>query len=269
MQRSNFHTHTKYSDGKNTISEMVESAIGFGFHSLGFSDHSYAVPCESYCIKREKEAEYCAEIRRLGEERKGEINLYLGLELDGDSEYPDYELDYTISSIHQIHVKDGFYYVDHSKEDFERLLEVAFNGDGVEMSKVYFNRVTEHILKNKTDIVGHFDLVTKFGKAPEDSDEYIRIALESVNEIIKHCRTFELNTGAIARGLRTVPYPAMFILNEIKRLGGRIIVTSDCHYAEKLTVWFDEAEAYLASAGFTKNEKGVLNSKIKNVEIWE
>ena len=79
----------------------------------------------------------------------------------------------------------------------------------------------------------------------------------------------EINTGAIARGLRTVPYPAEFILDEIKRLGGRIIVTSDCHFRDKLTTWFDEAEAHLLSKGFLKNTSASLNEKIGGVEIWE
>ena len=38
MQRCNFHTHTKYSDGTDTPQEMIEAAIGFGFKALGFSE---------------------------------------------------------------------------------------------------------------------------------------------------------------------------------------------------------------------------------------
>lgn len=38
-----------------------------------------------------------------------------------------------------------------------------------------------------------------------------------------------MNTGAIARGYRTTPYPAPFILKELKNLGCGIIISSDCH----------------------------------------
>ena len=36
----NFHTHTTFSDGKNTPEEMILSAIQKGISILGFSDHS-------------------------------------------------------------------------------------------------------------------------------------------------------------------------------------------------------------------------------------
>ena len=69
--------------------------------------------------------------------------------------------------------------------------------------------------------------------------------------------------------LTALPYPAGFILDEIRERGGRIIVTSDCHYKEKLTVWFREAEDYLTAHGFKANENGSINSKINGIRIWE
>ena len=38
--KCNYHTHTKYCDGKNTPDEMVQRAIELGFTHLGFSEHS-------------------------------------------------------------------------------------------------------------------------------------------------------------------------------------------------------------------------------------
>ena len=40
MIRSNYHTHTVFSDGANTPEEMVLAAIDLGLESIGFSDHS-------------------------------------------------------------------------------------------------------------------------------------------------------------------------------------------------------------------------------------
>ena len=37
--KTNFHTHTKWCDGKNTPEEMIASAIEKGFDRLGFSSH--------------------------------------------------------------------------------------------------------------------------------------------------------------------------------------------------------------------------------------
>ena len=54
---------------------------------------------------------------------------------------------------------------------------------------------------------------------------------------------FEINTGAISRGYRTTPYPEDFILDEIKKLGKKLIITSDCHSKENLIFGFDEYSA--------------------------
>ena len=37
----NLHTHSTYCDGKDTLEEMILSAIEQGFQSVGFSGHSY------------------------------------------------------------------------------------------------------------------------------------------------------------------------------------------------------------------------------------
>ena len=39
--KQNLHTHTTYCDGKNTVSEMIRSALHKDFDVLGFSGHSF------------------------------------------------------------------------------------------------------------------------------------------------------------------------------------------------------------------------------------
>jgi len=38
--KGNLHTHTKFSDGANTLEEMIEKAVGLRYEYIGFSDHS-------------------------------------------------------------------------------------------------------------------------------------------------------------------------------------------------------------------------------------
>ena len=59
----NLHTHTSFSDGKNTAEEIVNYAIEKNFKALGFSDHSITNHDKSYCMKDEQE--YILEINRL------------------------------------------------------------------------------------------------------------------------------------------------------------------------------------------------------------
>ena len=268
MQRHNFHTHTRYSDGHDTPRQMIEEAVSRGFTALGFSEHSYAW-FESYYSMSEKGtlANY-RELRSLAAEYRGLIDVWVGVELDGESGIPRLDYDFIISSVHEM-VRRGVSMPIDSGEDLQKkLVRDLFGRDFVEFAKVYFASLAEHVARNKTDIVGHIDLPTKYSLCPEDDPVYRDAAREAVREIVKWCPLFELNTGAIARGLRTVPYPAPFLLKEIKDAGGSLIVNSDCHYRAKLAFWFDEAEEYLAANGFEKAENQKLNDRISGVTIW-
>ena len=72
---TNLHTHTTFSDGKNTPEEIVLTALEQGFCSIGFSDHAYTSYDISYCMNDEKG--YIKEVRRLQEKYKKEIEIYL------------------------------------------------------------------------------------------------------------------------------------------------------------------------------------------------
>lgn len=272
MQRSNFHTHTIYSDGNDTVHGMIETALDKGFTALGFSDHSYAQSELDYCMKAEDQRKNFDEIRAAACEYKDRIRIFAGVELDAESarpEYLDFEYDYIISSVHEIVRRGVSMPIDASAELQTKLVHDLFGGGWHEFARVYFDTVINHVGRNRTDIVGHFDLVTKYGLMPEHDEKYIGYARAAVRETVKLCRTFELNTGAMARGYRTVPYPAEFIIDEIKACGGRMIITSDCHAKAMLDCRFSEAEELLAAHGFTKNEHAALNEKIRDIEIWE
>ena len=268
MQKHNFHTHTRYSDGHDTPREMIEEAVRRGFTSLGFSDHSYAWYESYYSMSEAGTLSAYREIRALADEYRGTIDVWCGIELDGESGVPYLDYDFIISSVHEM-VRHGVSLpIDSGAEKQKDLVRELFGGDYVEFAKAYFASLAEHVARNKTDIVGHIDLPTKYSLCPEDDPRYRDAAREAVREIVKWCPLFELNTGAIARGLRTVPYPVPFLLEEIKAAGGSLIVNSDCHYRAKLTCWFDEAEEYLAAHGFEKYENQRLNGRISGVTIW-
>ena len=73
---ANFHTHTTFSDGKNTPEEVILFAVENGFESLGFSDHGYTSYDERYCMK--DTLGYIKEIKRLKEKYQDKIEIYLG-----------------------------------------------------------------------------------------------------------------------------------------------------------------------------------------------
>jgi histidinol-phosphatase (PHP family) len=221
MVKANYHTHTKYSDGKNTMEEMIRTAIDKGFTSLGFSDHSYTWFDESYCIKRENETAYRRELAECKNKYSGIIDLFSGIELDCDGDSPDHSYDYILGSVHYVKVKGEYFPVDLSADCQRKIVADCFGGNYIDMAKSYFEHSAEIISAKKPDIVGHFDLITKYSLFDTENPSYRDAALEALREIMKHCKRFELNTGAIARGLRTTPYPDDFLLREIYNLGGK------------------------------------------------
>ncbi len=254
MILSNIHTHSIYCDGKNTPEEMVNTAISKGFLSLGFSGHAYTPHDDEYCMSLEKTSKYIDEINSLKEEYKDKIEIYLGTECDLYSEIEREKYDYIIGSVHYAKSADGnLYPVDNTEELTLGFINNYFGGDYLNFVRAYYEAV-EQIGKAKPDIIGHFDLVTKFNEGnkyfDENSKEYLDLAYNAMDAVIPHCDLFEVNTGAISRGYKKVPYPAVPILKRLYEKGGRVILTSDCHNAEFLDCHYKESVEILKNAGF-------------------
>ena len=255
MIRSNFHTHSSYSDGNNEPEVMVQRAIEYNFTSLGFSDHSPGPDFISgWSMKGADVPAYIAEIHALKEKYKAQIDIYCGLELDSTSNLPLDQFDYTIGSVHTIK-KDGVVLdVDLAAEVTDRGVKSLYGGDYYAYARDYYESLVEHNLKNKCDIVGHFDLIAKFNENQvmfdDQSEEYGKIwkpALEALLE--DKTRFVEINTGAISRVYRTTPYPTRQMLEFIKQKGGTVIITTDCHRSMALREGSEIAEALVAELG--------------------
>lgn len=247
----NFHTHSVFCDGDNTLEEIVLSAIDKGFASLGFSSHGYTDYDLRYCMK--KTDSYIAEIKALKEKYKGEIEIYLGVEEDAFTRLSREDFDYIIGSCHYFDIDGKYYPIDSSPEYFKECLK-AFGGDTLSLAESYYSKFCDYILKRRPDIIGHFDLITKFDEMEKslflEDKRYNEIAERYLKEALKADCIFEVNTGAISRGYRTTPYPSVNLLRIIKNEGGRVILSSDSHNKNTLDFGFDDAKKLLKDIGF-------------------
>ena len=237
-----FHVHTTYCDGDNTPEEMVLSAIEKGLSCIGFSCHSYTDFDQSYCIKKEKIKDYKAEISNLKEKYKRKIRILCGIEQDMLSTLVPEGYDYSIGSLHYVLTKDGYEAVDSSEEDFIKTAEKM--GGFINLCENYYEMLS-HLCDNFTpNIIGHFDLVTKYnegGKLFDESDiRYINAWKKTADILLSHNIPFEINTGAISRGYRTTPYPSASILEYLKKKGAKLILSGDSHSKDTLCFQFDK-----------------------------
>ena len=251
MIKSNLHTHTTFCDGKNTPEDVVKEAIERGFDIIGFSAHAYTPTNSQWCLKKEREEAYAKEIIRLKEEYKDKIKILLGLELDYYSEVDTSQCDYTIGSVHYVYKNGKYYGIDSSPELFQKIIDEAFEGDVYAFIEEYYRLVGDVYNKTKCDIIGHFDLITKFNENGEFFDtqnpRYKKAVCSALESLLPENVPFEVNTGAISRGYRTEPYPAKDILQIIEKEKGRVIITSDSHQKETIDFYFDEAKLYAES----------------------
>ncbi len=254
---SNLHTHTHFCDGKDSPEEMVQAAIRAGFVSLGFSGHSFT-PCDmSYCMLPESIPLYKAEIRSLKEKYKDQLEIYLGTERDYYTEMEEFtdDYDYVLGSVHYVFKNRQCLAIDHASEIQENAIRDLYDGNALALVRDYYELMARLPAKVKPDVIGHFDVITKFNEGNRLFDEecpaYKNIALEAMDAILKDCRLFEMNTGAIARKKRSTPYIAPFLLRHLKERGGEIVINSDCHDWHYLTCAFEQAAELARAAGFT------------------
>ncbi len=249
----NLHTHTTYCDGKDTVEEMINAAIDKGFGGIGFSGHSYMFYSPSHSMSLEGTEKYKAEVTARKDKYKDKIDVFLGLEFDAYSVVDLSGYDYLIGSFHYLKIGDEYVGFDRSAEEVARIINVYFGGDGMAFAKESYRQFAELTKYGNFDIIGHFDIITKNIEKVKffdtDSEEYLKYAFEALDTMRGKIPFFEVNTGAISRGYKKLPYPAQFMLGEIKNKNKRIILSSDSHSKETLTFYFEECLDILRANG--------------------
>ena len=239
--RRDLHTHTSFSDGADAPEEMILAAIELGMSEIGISDHSYLSFDPGYTMQADAEP-YKAEILRLKEKYKDKITVRLGIEQDYYSDFPAEGYEYIIGSVHYVKKDETLYSVDDTPEIMEQAAE-AFGGDWYALAENYFEAVADVVNRTNCDIIGHFDLLSKFNERymmfDENDPRYIKAWQAAADRLIKTGRPFEINTGAISRGWKTDAYPSKAMRKYIKEHGGSFILSSDSHKKETIMYAFD------------------------------
>lgn len=254
--KQNLHTHTTYCDGAHTPREMVNFALEKGFDSLGFSGHS-SMSYGSYGIPCAKVEDYKNEIRALQAEYGSGFPIYLGLEMDMYSEVELTGYDYLIGAMHYFCIGQEKVDFDRSADVVQHVIDTYFAGDGLAFAQRYYEELATLPQYGKFDILAHYDIITKNIEVLPFVDvtdkRYLNSAMETIHALRPHIGLFEVNTGAIARGYRTAPYPTPELVKEFKNAGYGVVISSDCHDGNKLDLGFEDAVQLLKSCGFKEH----------------
>lgn len=252
------HTHATLCDGKSTLEEMAAAACAAGVKHYGVSCHSHTpIDLDEGFVLPVDMTAYRQAVLALREQYAGRMEILLGLELDSCADVEPTGFDYWIGSVHYQKRENGKYYAaDWGEEPFRACRDEACGGDALAVAEGYFQSV-EQMAARKPTILGHFDLITKLNGGnrffDEEAPRYKAAALRALHTVDPAATVLEINTGGMARGYRSAPYPALFLLREWKNMGGRVILTSDAHTADGILYGYDDSAALAKAAGFDRS----------------
>jgi len=240
-----YHVHSKWSDGKSTLLEIVSQAKKLNLDEVGISDHLTLSPYQKelkWSMPLENLDPYILEVEKFSKN----FPVKLGLEADFFPETVD-ELkkivasrpfDYIIGSVHFVGDKQ----VDFKKENVS---QNEFN----ELTRNYWELIRQMAKTRVFDIVGHMDLTKEYGLCPDcDLSKEIDLALDAISEA-DMC--VELNTSGWYRPCQQ-QYPSVELLKGCRSRDIPVIVSADAHLFENLTRDFEKAYLLLKNLGFTK-----------------
>ncbi|MCD8129506.1 MAG: histidinol-phosphatase HisJ family protein [Oscillospiraceae bacterium] len=253
MILEDFHVHSNFSDGADTPERMAEAALAQGMTRLGFSDHGYAPYDCDCCIPPERLSAYRPAIDALRARYCGRLEIFCGVEQDIFSDAPTDAYDYVIGSVHYLCMDGEYCCIDDTAEQIRNAAARHFGGDIYALTEAYYRTVAQVFACTHCDIIGHFDLIAKLNERCHLFDpahpRYVAAYRAAADALLESGRPFEINTGAMARGYRSVPYPAPEIQCYLASRGASFVLSSDSHSAETLRYGFAKAEAEAAANG--------------------
>lgn len=265
MLKTNYHCHTTFCDGSNTVEEMVCAAVEKNFDILGISSHS-AYPFAEKChISPHEHKKYIQTVKNATEKYKDKITVLCGFEADyikGISkpslteDYAELKPDYLIGSVHYVVINDKIFAVDDSAENLAVSIRDSCGGKAEIAVKEYFALEREMLSKGGFTILGHADLIRKNnGKLCmfNEKDEWYRNEIKTLADCIKRAGVIaEINTGAISRGTMDDIYPSEELLHLLHERNIPITVNSDAHSCSALDCAFERAFFKAKKAGYSE-----------------
>ncbi|WP_145414910.1 histidinol-phosphatase HisJ [Paenibacillus xylanexedens] len=254
--RIDYHTHhERCGHAVGRLEEYVQRGIAIGLSQIGLSDHMpllHVDPAEYYpemAMPMDELPRYVEECFTLKERYRGQIDVRVGLEgdyIEGfESEIRSiierYPWDYVIGSVHFLGEWDI--------TDFRQTHHWE-GKDVLEVYRQYYDAVSKAAATGLYDIIGHSDVIKRFGYVPSPEQNEERIALEdaALQAIAKSGCAMELNASGLSKPCAEM-FPSRRMLTEAIRLGIPLTMGSDAHDPMKLGDYLPEAEALLHELG--------------------
>ncbi len=271
MQKFSYHTHTDFSDGSNTLEQMLQQAVALGWQEIGVSDHliihKNITQSISYqnMVARAHSNMYHSDFKKALPlfNKRAEIfrktaknyplKVYLGYEVDyftydgWQEEFKDFinhlDYDYLITGNHFFTNPEGTEIIDISQ--FKKNPEQRTKDSLENYLRRHYQSIASAVESGLFVFLAHLDYARKI---PDHQnfpmlDERLKI-VDSLHRCNIAC---EIST----KGLRKIGdfFPENNILQELVKQKVPLVISDDAHKTSELGYAFDEAEKALKEAG--------------------
>ena len=259
--RVNYHLHNGYSaDGRGSTEDFCRTAVELGFEEICITNHAETLNLKTGVWEldlveaRQRFEQVQHEIERLQPDYP-DLRILLGAEFEYRPEWVDtldalndsVDFDMVIGSIHVVdgqQISGGGAVGDYFKT---RDVDEAYGR--------YFEELDRMVDWGGFDIVGHFDLVKRFGTkyyGPYDVTSFepqIRALLEKLEA---KGLGLEVNTSGVVQA-PAEPYPGLEILELAQQVRvATVTIGTDSHVPNSFEQGWEVGERMLRQAGFTE-----------------
>lgn len=246
----NYHNHTTLcGHAEGSMEEYVLAAIKNGVKEFGFSDHA-PLPDhlrEGISMLPDEAEHYIAEVLKVKEKYKSAIDVKVGFEADfpifdtfEKGYLTDPRIDFITGSVHFI----GDWGVD-NPDQVERYNDRPID----DIYSDYYTLLEELAGHRFCDIIGHFDLIKKFGhRAEMDFSPVIR---RIAKKLSASGIAVEINTSGLYKPVKEI-YPSGDIIKILFEENVPVTLGSDSHSPGDVCRGYELAISMIKSAGYRK-----------------
>ncbi|MFQ5344743.1 MAG: histidinol-phosphatase HisJ family protein [Mariprofundus sp.] len=246
-----YHMHTpRCNHATGTVLEYAEAAIAAGLTEIGMSDHS-PMPGgfdKAWRMDRSEMSHYLEEVAQARDLLSDQLTIRIGLEADfhpGTESWVEemiasYPWDYVIGSVHYI-ADWGF-----DNPDCMQIWDTWHIDDAY---IAYFELVARSAATGMFDIIGHPDLIKKFGHRADRNNVAVQQAEEAMLQAVrKSGAALEISSAGLRKPVAEI-YPHHRIVGRAAELGIPFAFGSDAHSPVEVGHGMGQCLAVLSSFG--------------------
>lgn len=247
-----YHIHTsRCGHAAGTMEQYVERALELGLAEMGFSDHIplYFLPPDrrgpGLAMAEEELPRYVEEVLRL-RDRYPLIPIRLGIEADY---YPGWEeeLERILEPYPWDYVYGSIHFMGDWGFDDPRYVDRYQGWDMDELYARYFDLVRAAAATGLFDIMGHLDVIKKFGHRP--TGDPARLFSDVAAALKAAGVAIEVSTAGLRKPVAEL-YPGPDLLAHCRLAGVPATIGSDAHRPTEVGMDFDRAVEALRAAGY-------------------